>query len=310
MTKLKILLIVIAIISASTLEAQDYKKYNYYITMAQLQQNIDSAVYFYDKAFVYSDSPLLDDVLYATKAYAKAGNDKKCIKYFKILYRHGYSYSNVFEDYYPIELSAKLKVKLKKVKVPKIDFDIDFISEFSEYVGREQFIRTQMRVDTTLLKYMFRADSLDHVLLKSHIDESGYPDESRIGRYKMIPQTLIIHIISNESTKDSWPNYYKPLFVKLAAEGRISYSFIVSLDDRHNMIWNNYQLYGTVFMMSGFYPGITDAEVKKLKSKLIVPIKDIQNIDKRRAEMGLPPFYYEAKGRNLEIPEGYKYTEK
>ena len=311
MTKLKILLIVIAIISAGTLKAQDYKKYNYYVTMAQLQENNDTAIFYYEKALKYVGTPILGNVISIVQAYTKAGKEKKTIKYFKVLYRHGYTYNEIFENpYTPIKVSDELRAKLKRSKVSKIDFDIDFISQFSEYVGREQFIRKQMQVDTSLQKYMFKADSIDHVLLKIYINEHGYPDDSRIGKYTWITNLLIIHILSNESTKDSWPNYYKPLFLKLAAEGKFSYSFIVSLEDRYNMIWNNCQIYGTDFMARGINQNMTSSEIKKLPKDIGAPIKDIKNLDKRRAEMGLPPYYIYAKLLNIVLPEGYKYTKK
>jgi hypothetical protein len=43
----------------------------------------------------------------------------------------------------------------------------------------------------------------------------------------------------------------------------------------------------------------------KWGSNTLIPIWDIQNIDKRRAEIGLPPLYQYAKSKGLELPPEY-----
>jgi len=334
MTKLKILIIVIALALAGNLNAQDYKKYNYNIQMAGIQDNNDSVIFYIEKAFEYSNIPLLDDVLRITRAYAKRGNttnfknlensvlgdaisttnahakagdEEKIIKYFKILYRHGYSFDDVFlSSYSPVKISNELTVKLKKIQIPKIDFDIDFISEFSEYVGRQQFLIHYMHYDTCIVNYSYLPDSIDHISLKNYIVKYGYPDESRIGKYSWIPMTLINHHILNRTSHNNWNDYYKPLFLELASKGKYSYSNIVSLDDMYNMAFNGYQLYGTNCMARGIKQSMTSAEIKELPRDLMVPIKDIKNLDKRRAEMGLPPYYIYAKSLNIVLPEDYK----
>ena len=238
---------------------------------------------------------------------ADKNKEKELKEYYRYLLTKGYSYEELFNpSYQKISISEEFANNLKK-NDGVANINIDFISIFSEYMGQEQFIRKNFFKDRKCMeKYMFKIDSLNHTRLKEFIDINGFPNETELGKYKYIPLLLITHIITNESTKDSWYGYYRPILMKQAEKGEVSYSFITALDDRFHDAYDNYQLYGRWYMSNMSRRGMSVEERQKLLKNLTSPIKDIENLDKRRKEMGLPPFYIEAKYRNIILPEGYK----
>ena len=291
------LIVIISTFSYSEMFAQaDYKKYNYYSSLAMCHNkkgNADSVVYYFEKALKFKKDFLLDHQLYVTQAYAEIGDTINLIENYKVLISFG-----VNIGLYDSILYLK---GIKRETIKKRELNVEFIAEFSEYIGEEQFVRKRFFRDSCMAKYMYEVDSVNHIRLKKYIDTNGYPKEYELGKYRQIPLLLIIHIISNESTKNTWYDYYKPLLLAEAEKGNISYSLIATLDDRYNMVWNNYQLYGTIF-----FPKQKYEKTSKNKFFYETKIKDIEDVDKRRKSIGLPPLYISVKFYNIETPSDYK----
>jgi hypothetical protein len=300
-----LLSVLIFVFSAHYLKSQDYKMYAYYNTLSYYQNNDDSAKYYRDKAMSFVEKPLLNNRFYWIKSYAEKGNEKGIIELYSYLLRKGYAYEDVFGSNRKINIRDELKDKLKSMKeVPDIDYN--FIIDFSEYIGAEQFVRKRLFRDKECMeKYLFEIDSLNHARLKEYIEENGYPGESRLGKYHYVPQLLIMHIITNKSTKENWYGYYRPILIEQAEVGEVSYSFIAGLDDRFHECYDAYQLYGMMYMAEEPTYRMTNEERQKAPKNLTCPIKDIENLDKRRAEMGMPPFYIMARSRNVKLPKNY-----
>ena len=285
----------------------DYIKYNYYTSQMMYHRfaNPDSAIFYFEKSLSYCERPLNDYLLYAAGLYADADNYKKTEYIYRQLQPMGYGFDDVFTSQ-GIELSEKSEKKLKTERVPLSDLDFDFIFIFSEYQGAEQFVRKRLFRDKECMeKYLSEIDSLNHARLKEYIDENGFPGETRIGKYKYIPLMLITHFITNESTKENWYGYYRPILIKQAEVGEVSYSFIAGLDDRFHECYDAYQLYGMIYMAEEPTYRMTNEERQKAPKNLTCPITDIENLDKRRAEMGMPPFYIMAKSQNVKLPKNY-----
>jgi hypothetical protein len=295
------------ILLLSSISSAQYnpKDYNQYIALAQSETDINSRILYYEKAFSYIEKPFLDHHLSLTRDYARAGQQGKLIESYMHLLKYGYSYESVFSSFYKIDISEDLADSLKEIKRPALSLDIEFIAEFSGYYGQEQFIRKRNLRDTCLKKYMGEVDSLNHLRLKNYIDKNGFPHEFKIGRYKYVPFFMLLHIISNESTHKAWLDYYRPILISLAEEGKFYYPLIARLDDRHHAIFHSYQLYGTLFSLEGFHPDMTDDEIKKLQYVLDVPVKDIENLDRRRKSLYMEPFYLESERFNIKLPEDY-----
>jgi hypothetical protein len=267
--------------------------------------NADSCIYFYEKAFKYNKNPLSDDLLYLSYQYAKKGDKGKFFKTYKRMQKIGFTYLNMsWNDNEDVLIKYKDLKKWKKIEKRPISVDIEFIRRFYEYVGADQFVRQNFILNKGKCGFIYNIDSLNNIRLKKYISENGFPNQSRVGMY--FPYVLIIHFAENESCKNEWVDYYKPLLLKEAYKGNTSFTFIANLEDRFNGIWHNCQIYGTDIRAIGYKPGMTYEERMSLKFIIDSPIKDIENLDKRRAEMGLPPFYLEAKFLNIELPEGYK----
>ena len=303
---------IIYIFLLSSISSAQYSPqyYNHYIALAQSETDIDSSIIYYEKAFSYIEKPFLDHNLSLARDYARAGQQDKLIESYKHLLKYGYSYESIFSSFYKVDISKDLADRLKEIKRSALNLDIEFIAEFSKYYGAEQFIRKRSRRDTCLKKDMGEIDSLNNLRLKKYIDKNGFPHEFKTGRYKNIPFFMLLHIISNESTHKAWLDYYRPILISLAEEGKFYYPHIARFDDRYYAIFHGYQLYGTSLSIEGFHPDMTDDEIKKLPYVLDTPVKDIENLDQCRKTLFLDPFYMEAERFGIELPEDYSPKNK
>jgi len=274
----------------------DYKTYNYYKQRTYFVENTDSAIYYFEKAFRCVDKPFAVDMWLLASKYAAKGERRKMYKLVEKLRDCGYTSDEMTDIRGNDSMFAVYRTEKRWQKIfnrPTKITDIGFVSEFSEYLGAEQYVRTYFRNDSCFAASSNFIDSLNNVRLKAYIQANGFPSEEKVGLYTYITNVMLIHIVSTRSTENEWNTYYKPLMLAEAEKGNVEYYFIATLDDRHNWLFNNTQSYGTM-LASGF----PDDEMPK--------VIDPENLDKRRAELGMPPFYIEAKYRNLKLPEGYK----
>jgi hypothetical protein len=297
------LLFILLLSICYNIQAQDYKKYTYYSELASYHKEPDSINYYREKALIYVKEPFCKDRFYLLRKNSKERDTVKFLENSMILLTKGYPKEWILEKIKDDKfLSDEQKKKIETTEYLVYDLDVPFIAEFSELLGADQFLRRYYSEDRDCLeKYALKADSISHVRLKKYIEENGIPDIRRLGYYQPILFVLISHIIATESCADSWYGYYRPKLIKMAEEGKFFYDMIASYDDRYHWAFENQQIYGTIHML------ITDDNQpsEKQKRKIIAPIKDIENLDKRRSELGLPPFYLYAKYLNIIIPKGY-----
>ena len=84
-------------------------------------------------------------------------------------------------------------------------------------------------------------------------------------------------------------NFFKPYIDKQIEKGNIKKDFWVMFEEEKSLIKNGEQIYGMYWNQFDEYP-----------------IKDIANVDKRRAEFGIPPLWYMEKVYGIEPPPEYK----
>lgn len=137
---------------------------------------------------------------------------------------------------------------------------------------------------------MQKVDSINQNVVFKILDQYGWPKELSDTACSAI--FLVVDHAELESQQK-----YLPLIKQAANEGALSKSDCATLEDRILMRLNKPQIYGTqtqMFMVN-----------EKGSENYMWPIKDADNVDKRRAEIGLPPL-----DQYLEILEksGFKTT--
>jgi len=273
----------------------DYKKYSYYSQLAYLTNETDSAIYYLEKAVKQVEQPMYTELKILAVKYAVKGEKRKMYQTAEQLRKLGSSSEDMTDFMGNDSMFANYKTEKRWQKIfsqPSEITDFEFISNFSMYLGEDQFLRTYEKNADCFRANSNLIDSLNNERLKEYINTYGFPTPKRVGKYMYLAAILLIHIVSTESSEKDWGRYYKPLMLKEAELGHIDYQFIAGLDDRHNWLFHNTQSYGTLYSF-----GLPEEEMPTLL--------DTANLDKRRAEMGLPPFYIEAKHRKLKLPEGY-----
>jgi len=84
-------------------------------------------------------------------------------------------------------------------------------------------------------------------------------------------------------------NFFKPYINEQIAKGKMEKDFWTMFEEERSIALNKKQIYGLYWNQFNEYP-----------------IHDIENVDKRRVENGLPPLWYMIKVYDIEVPAGYK----
>ncbi len=137
---------------------------------------------------------------------------------------------------------------------------------------RELFIATGMQ-DTVLAARVREMDSLHSVRLREIIDQYGFPTAAKVGDSALAAAFLLVQ----HADHDPDMQFEALPYIRRAAErGDLRREAVALLTDRVLLATRGEQVYGTQFDLtdSGF---------------VALPIHDSVNVDKRRAEMDLPP---------------------
>lgn len=127
-----------------------------------------------------------------------------------------------------------------------------------------------------------KMDSLNMIRINEIIDQYGYPGKDLVGEASAIPLLVIQHS-THESRKEHLP------LLKKAVENRdISMARLALVIDRIQIHEGEKQTYGTQYKRN-----------KESGHFEFYPIKDLSELDKRRAEAGLSPIKVYARRNNI-----------
>lgn len=94
-----------------------------------------------------------------------------------------------------------------------------------------------------------------------------------------------------ERVKNGAWSFFKPYIDNQIANGKMRKDFWARYEDEKSIIVRRTQIYGTYWSWS------------QLEES---PIEDIENVDKRRALVGMPPLWYMGVTQGIKLPDGYK----
>ena len=249
------------------------------------------------------------DLFACAYTYDKLNDMERTMKYLKLSIEGGFDL-----EYEWVNNPAYL-TNLKKANrhLPLSQFDeckkafyqkmnMDYYLKLEKLVAQDQVIRKIKKSDfaqitDTKAKNMLMGivDSTNMVELKALIEKYGYPQYSSAGFMgEMNVFILLLHGL-NDGENDSlhWA-YYQPLILKEVKDGNVMPDHYAYLYDRIiSKSAKGKECYGTQFTVNsnGTYG--------------VVPIYDIENVDIRRREIGLPTLEDAFKLSGLKLPEGY-----
>jgi len=145
-------------------------------------------------------------------------------------------------------------------------------------------------------KSLLNTDSLNLIRVEKIIKEYGWPTYSLVGKVAADAAFLVIQHSNTQIQKK-----YLDQLLDAAKKKEASSESVALLQDRIMSNESHYQMYGTqVFQMR-------DPATGKLSKYTYYPIKDEENVDKRRKEMGLIPLKDYLKLFGIDYVPGTKF---
>lgn len=196
-------------------------------------------------------------------------------------------------------------IQQKKDEAEK-DFDKPLIALLDSIFNEDQKVRFYFE-DTLkkhgresveskeLIKNMHFVDSINLVFISKILDERGWLGSNIVGKDGNHALFLVIQH-SNQKTQEK----YLPMMREAVKNGNAESGSLAYLEDRVALHQGKKQIYGSQYW--------TDESTGK---DFMFPLEDPENVDKRRAEVGLPPL--SDKLKKMEIiwdVEEYKKSQK
>jgi hypothetical protein len=275
--------------------------YNYHLNSPNPEKvcDINKKEVLFLKAFSIND-PLANDLFDLADGFYNSGNTKKGEEYLMKAANAGFERSDL-EYYFFIDSLLKSDKKLKeKFEKNYSDFlknrcDITNSIKIIKLFDSDQLLRIHFskyyQIDTTnkksIMKEWIKDDSLNYFSLIEIMKSPGFNSSNLTNEAKLGIGIILTHSATNHYTN---PDTVFALLKKEMLKGVVDPRFYTNSVDRYYM--NNKEL--------NYYCNFYDESL---------PIIDIENVDKRRAEVWLYPLYLKFKwNKQLEkLPKEYKY---
>ncbi|MBN9298556.1 MAG: hypothetical protein J0I41_16235 [Filimonas sp.] len=169
-----------------------------------------------------------------------------------------------------------------------------------EYRGQQEIVRAKFANDTIeltrqidmLFKKMAAADSANMIAIEQILEKYGWPSLESIGG---LERSLTIFFVIQHADLPNQQRYL-PMVRQAVKDNKLRPSSLALLEDRVALKEKRKQLYGTQVMWN-----------IKLNTYTMTPLEDPDNVDKRRAAIGLPPLDVYLQGFNMKWDlEAYK----
>lgn len=158
----------------------------------------------------------------------------------------------------------------KNLEHPEIYREVDSLMELDQEIRNNGIDR----------KKMARIDSLNIKRLIEITKEYGWQPKGWL---------VLWHQRGTYGQDNYVWNFFKPYIDEQIQKGNMKKSFWTMFEEEKSIIKNKKQIYGLYWNQFDQFP-----------------IKDIENVDQRRTENGLPPLWYMEKVYGVELPTEYK----
>ena len=290
------------------IQSQTYRDYvtkadNYYTN-----KDYKSAVEYYEKAFKIEHKSS-SDLYNAACAAALNNDDDKAFKWLDLAIDNGYE--NIAHIKIDSDLKSLHDTKEWKMTIDKLQKRMDILSsnydkplqkELLDIYTEDQGIRGEFmkiykdpnsdkkKIDS-IGKLMRKKDSINLIQVIKILDEKGWVGKDVVGA--QANQTLFL-VIQHSDLK--YQQKYLPMMREAVKKGNANPGNLAYLEDRVSLREGKRQIYGS------------QSSKNKTTNKLYIsPMIDPDNVDKRRAEVGLGTMAEYAAKMNIEWNlEAYK----
>lgn len=283
------------------MQAQTYKDWVRKADSCYTVKNYELSVSYYDKAFKIEQKDYRD--LYnAGCSAAMAKENKKAFKWLHLSIDNGYeniAHIKIDNDLKPLHSEKnwnKTIEKLqKKLDIIGANYDKVLEKELAQIYADDQEIRGEFmsfyraskpdkkKIDS-IGKIMERKDSINLIKVIKILDEKGWVGKNVVGTQGN--QTLFLVIQHSDL---EYQQKYLPMMREAVKNGNANPGNLAYLEDRVALREGKKQIYGSQSSMN-----------KKTNKIRISPMIDPDNVDKRRAEVGLGTMAEYAAKMNIE----------
>lgn len=247
-------------------------------------EDYDSCMVYYRKAFKIKQTSVLSTLRMAACAYSGGWGREYKDQMNKAIELDWGTAQGVFKNYEEFAYLQETPFAktlddeaMAAAKAQGVNFEL--MEELSEIGKLDQAQRREMsnyEWGTPAMDSLWRiqnySDSVNTIRIIEIIEEYGYPGKSLVGRGQMGTAFLVIQHADLEVQEK-----YLPVLKEAANKEELRWSSVALLIDRVNLRQGNKQIYGSQV-------GRTDDG-----EHYVSPIDDPENVDKRRAEVGLGP---------------------
>ncbi|WP_426486641.1 DUF6624 domain-containing protein [Flavobacterium sp. 2] len=289
-------------------KAQAYKEWIRKADSCYGKENYKMSVAFYEKAFKMEQKSA-KNFYNAGCSASMAKENKKAFKWLNLAIDNGFQNMDelqVERDLTTLhsekEWEKTIEKLKKKLEIIGVNYDKELEKELSEIYIEDQEIRGEFmnvykspkpdkkKIDS-IGKIMLRKDSINLIKVMKILDARGWLGKNVIGVQGN--KTLFL-VIQHSNLK--YQQKYLPMLRQAVKNGNASSINLAYLEDRIALREGRHQIYGS-----------QSAKNKKTNKWYISPLIDPDNVDKRRAEVGLGPIADYAVKMNIEWNlEAYK----
>lgn len=316
----KLSLFILIVINCTTLQAQSYVQYIQKADSCYKAKSNKASTEYYEMAFKKEHKNPTH--LYNGACAATLANEtKKAFNWLNLAIDNGYeNFSHLKKDndlsqLHPQKEWQRLILKIqKKQDILEANYDKPLQKELLSIYEDDQGIRkvfmevyknpksSKNKIDS-IGKIMNRKDSLNLIKVSKILDEKGWVGKNSIG--SQANQTLFL-VIQHSDLKTQ--QKYLPMMRKAVKQGNANASSIALLEDRIALREGRKQIYGSQI-----------AKNPTTKKEYVSPLEDPDNVDKRRAEVGLGSLAdyvknwgmtWDAEAYKKELPELEKLEKK
>jgi hypothetical protein len=169
-------------------------------------------------------------------------------------------------------------VKVKEDDIPRLTLQLDSIYE-DDQKYRQQIetiyqqygpVSAQMK---SLAAIMSKTDSINLIRIKFILDRYGWLGADQVGEQGNVTLFLVIQHADKEARAT-----YLPMMREAVKNKKANPNDLAKLEDRAALDQGKKQIYGTHVRKN-----------EQTQKFYLVPLEDPENVDKRRAQLGLPP---------------------
>ena len=278
------------------LQAQTYNDYIQKGDSLYRSKDYKTSAEFYEKAFDKEHTNATD--LYNGACSAALSNEtKKAFKWLDLAIDNGYENFNHLKKDRDLEIlhSQKEWDKLiknlqKKMDIIEADYDKPLQKELLSIYDEDQDVRkafmdvyknpkSDKKQLDSIGQIMIYKDSINLIKVSKILDEKGWVGKNTVGA--QANQTLFL-VIQHSPLKTQ--QKYLPMMRDAVKKGNAKASSLALLEDRVALREGRKQIYGSQTSMNTI-----------TRKNHISPMEDPDNVDKRRAEVGLGPLVEYAK---------------